>query len=53
VGLNLISSNLLDGNGVKAMPGSIPAPNRGYLKKFEKIMLAKLSTTTKNIKDFF
>jgi len=25
VGSNLISSNILDGNGIKAMPGSIPA----------------------------
>ncbi len=29
VGLNLNSSNILDGNGVKAMPDLIPAPNSG------------------------
>jgi len=28
-GSNLVSSKILDGNGVKAMPGSIPAPNSG------------------------
>jgi len=27
VGSNLVSSNIQDGNGVKAMPGSILAPN--------------------------
>jgi len=27
VGSKLVSSKTLDGNGVKAMPGSIPAPN--------------------------
>jgi hypothetical protein len=31
VGSNLVSSNILDGNGVKAMPGSIPAPKSGSL----------------------
>jgi len=30
-GLNLVSSNILDGNGVKPMPGLIPAPNSGSL----------------------
>jgi len=29
VGLNLVSSKILDGNGVKTMAGSIPAPNSG------------------------
>ncbi len=28
VGLNLVSSNILDGNGVKAMSGSIPEKYR-------------------------
>jgi len=31
VGSNLVSPEILDGNGVKAMPGSIPAPNSGSL----------------------
>jgi hypothetical protein len=29
VASNLVSSKQLDGNGFKAMPGSIPAPNSG------------------------
>jgi len=29
VGLKLVSSKILDGNGVKAMPGLIPAHNSG------------------------
>jgi len=33
VGSNLVSSNTLDGNGVKTMPGSIPAPKSGSLQK--------------------
>ena len=33
VGSNLVSSNILDGNGVKAIPGSIPAPNLGSIIK--------------------
>jgi len=33
VGSNLVSSNKLDGNRVKTMPGSIPAPIIGSLKK--------------------
>jgi len=32
LGLNLISSKILDGNGVENMPGSIPAPNPGSFK---------------------
>jgi len=31
VGSILVSTNILDGNGVKAMPGSIPAPDSGSL----------------------
>ncbi len=31
VGSNLVSSKILYGNGVKAMPGLIPAPNSGSL----------------------
>jgi hypothetical protein len=33
MGSNLGSSNILDGNGVKAMPGLIPAPNSGSVEK--------------------
>jgi len=33
VGSNLISSKILDGNGVKAMPGLIPAPKSGSFEK--------------------
>jgi hypothetical protein len=29
VGLNLVLSKILDGNGLKAMPGLIPAPYSG------------------------
>jgi hypothetical protein len=36
VGSNLASSNKLDGNGVKAIPGSIPAPNSGSWYKNKK-----------------
>jgi hypothetical protein len=31
VGSNLVSSNILDRNGVKAMPESIPAPSSGSI----------------------
>jgi len=31
VSSNLVSSNIIDGNGVKAMPGLIPAHNSGSL----------------------
>jgi len=35
VGSKLVPSKTLDGNGVKAMPGSSPAPNSGsYEKKY-------------------
>jgi hypothetical protein len=36
VGLNLVSSKMLVGTGVKAMPGLIPAPNSGSVWKFRK-----------------
>jgi len=46
VGSNLISSKILNGNGVKAIPGLILASNLGHTKKlkkkefsFEKIMI--------------
>jgi len=50
VGSNLVSSNILDGNGVKARPGSIPAPNSGswHCRKIRKIQVAKCGTP-KNI----
>jgi len=31
---------MLDGSGVKAMPGSIPTPNSGSLQKNKKIQVA-------------
>jgi len=33
VGSNLVLSNIINENGVKATPGSIPAPNSGSLLK--------------------
>jgi len=36
VGSNHVSSKILDGSGVKAMPGSISAPNSGSLMKNKK-----------------
>jgi hypothetical protein len=36
VGLNLVSFKIVNGNGVKAMPGSIPAPNPGSLYENKK-----------------
>jgi len=32
---------MVDGSGVKAMPGSIPTPNSGSLLKNKKIQVAK------------
>jgi len=32
VGSNLVSSKILDGNEIKAMPGSIPAPKFGSIE---------------------
>jgi hypothetical protein len=35
---HLVLSKILDGNGLKAMPGSIPAPNSGsFMEKIRKI----------------
>ncbi len=31
-----LSNTILDGNGVKAMPGSIPAPNPGSINNWKK-----------------
>jgi hypothetical protein len=39
---------MLDGSGVKAMPGSIPKPNSGSLWKNKKIQVGKWGTP-KNI----
>jgi len=36
---------MLDGSGVKAMPGLISAPNSGSLKKIRKIQVAKWGTS--------
>jgi len=46
VGSKLVSSKILDGNGVKAMPGSIPAPNSGSFEN-KKIQVAKWGTPKK------
>jgi len=35
---------MLDGSGVKAMPGLIPTPNYVSLKKYKKILVAKWGT---------
>jgi len=43
VGSKLVSSKILDGNRVKAMPGSIPAPNSGSFEN-KKIQVAKWGT---------
>jgi len=41
---------MLDGSGVKAMPGSIPTPNSGSLYKNKKIQVAKWGTPKKIFK---
>ncbi len=41
---------LLDGSGVKPMPGSIPTPNSGSLQKNKKIQVAKQGTPKKYYK---
>jgi len=43
-----IPIQMLDGSGVKAMPGSIPTPSSGSLWKNKKIQVAKWGTP-KNI----
>jgi hypothetical protein len=40
---------MLDGSGVKAMPGLIPTPNSGSLQKNEKIQVAKWGKPKKYI----
>ncbi len=47
VGSNLTSSKILDGNGVKAMPGSIPAPNSGALQKNKNYTVNPMGQTQK------
>jgi hypothetical protein len=44
-GLNLVSSNILDGNGVKPMPGLILV----HYRKIRKIQVSKWGTPKKNI----
>ena len=39
---------LVDGSGVKAMPGSITTPNSGSLQKNKKIQVAKWGTQKKS-----
>jgi len=46
VGSKLVSSKILDGNGVKAMPGLILAPNSGLFEN-KKIQVAKWGTPKK------
>jgi len=41
---------MLDGSGVKAMPGLIPTPNSGSLLKNKKIQVAKWGTPKKYFK---
>ncbi len=40
---------MVDGSGVKAMPGLIPTPNSGSLLKNKKIQVAKWGKPKKNI----
>ncbi len=48
--LYIFSIPMLDGNGVKAMPGSIPTPSSGSLQKTKKIQVAKWGTPKKTKK---
>jgi len=41
---------MLDGSGVKAIPGSISTPNSGSLWKNKKIQVAKWGTPKKYLK---
>jgi len=50
VGSNLISSKILDGNEVKAMPGSIPGPKSGSFSKNKKNTGSQMGHTKKNKK---
>jgi len=43
---------MLDGSGVKAMPGLISTPNSGSLKKNKKIQVAKWGTPKKKYLSF-
>jgi len=49
MGSNLVAIiQILDGNGVKSMPGSIPAPNYGsFDSEIRKIQVAKWDATKK------
>jgi hypothetical protein len=39
---------ILDGNGLKAMPGSIPAPNSGsFMEKYKKNIGSQMGQTVK------
>ncbi len=46
-GCGFESCPILDGNGVKAMPGSIPAPNSGSFIENKKIKVDKWGTSKK------
>jgi len=47
VGSYLVSSKILNGNGVKAMTGSIPAPNSGTFE-IKKNTSSQIKHTKKN-----
>jgi hypothetical protein len=53
VDLNLVSSNILDENGVKTMPVLIPAPNSGSIKNIERYRLPWDTQTKKTLKRLF
>jgi hypothetical protein len=43
---HLVLSKILDGNGLKAMPGSIPAPNSGlFMQKNKKNIVSQMGQT--------
>jgi hypothetical protein len=43
----LVLSKILDGNGLKAMPGSIPAPNSGSFMENKKNIGSQMGQTDK------
>jgi hypothetical protein len=50
VGSNLVLSKILDGNGLKAMPGSILAPNSGSIMEKNKNNIgSQMGQTNKKI----
>jgi hypothetical protein len=47
MGLNLISFKKVNGNGIKVMPGSTPAPNPGLLYENKKTRGSQMGHTKK------